>query len=171
MVSSSPGQQLTGPMRTLSFRCRRLTTQKKPGISRSQADCALWMLQASRPTHLITSHFMVWLTATEPNPFLLKLQQVSFRPVSWLPSFADRDMSQSNCNCSTKLAHSVCFAWGALNSLKLGWTSLAWKCLMIRLSNMSLSAPMEPFAFRNALFTPLRMACFVPFICFSAGWH
>lgn len=155
MVSSSPGQQPTGPMSTLSFRCRSLTIPKKPGISQSQADCALWMLQVSRPTHLITSHFVVWFKATGPNPFLLTPWQVPFQvthSVSWLPFFADRDVSQSYCNCSAKLAHLVGFAWGALNSLKLGWTSLAWKCLMIRLSNKSLSAPMEPFSFRNAFF-------------------
>lgn len=91
MVSSSPGQQPMGPMRTLSFRCRSLTIPKKAGISQSQADCALSTLQASRPTHLITSHFRVWFKATGPNLFLLKPWQVSLRvahPVSGCLSFS-----------------------------------------------------------------------------------
>lgn len=171
MVSSSPGPQLTGRMRALSFRCRSLRIPKKPGISQSQADCALWMSQASRPTHLITSHFTVWFEATGPNPFLLKPWQVSFQvthPAWWLPFFADRNGSQSYCNRSAKLAH---FAWGALNSLKLGWTSLAWKYLLVRLSNKSLSAPMEPFTFRNAFSPPPLNGLFCSLYLLFAGWH
>lgn len=49
---------------------------------------------------------------------------------------------------------------GALNSLKLGWTSLAWKCLMIRLSNKSLSAPTEPFCFQECSFYPSQNGLF-----------
>lgn len=72
-------------------------------------------------------------------------------------------VSQSSSECWANPALWVSLAWGALSSLELGWTSLAWNCLLVRLSSQSLSALVQPFLPLGMLFPPTsEQLFFVP---------